>query len=310
MTIPDFSIVVLSWNTEALTKACLNALRHCREASELGDEVIVIDNASEDGSVAMIQREFPEVRLYENDRNVGYARGVNQGLRLATGRNVALLGSDTEVRPGTFDRMLTFLDENPEVGAVSPRLIHPDGRPQAACMRFPDLKVALWYDTFLEAWKPKNEVLDRYHYRDWSHDSDREVDQPPGTCLLVRREVLDDVGVMDKKLWLFFNDVDWCLRIRRAGWRIWYLHEETEVLHHLGASTSRFGAFPFEWHKNRLHFYRKHYHLAGAFIVKSAMIYVAFREVNRIRVNLEDKREFFQHARQVVGALGRVLIRG
>ena len=125
---------------------------------------------------------------------------------------------------------------------------------------------------------------------------------------MVRREVYEEVGPMDRMLWLFFNDVDWCLRIRRAGWDIRYLHENTEVLHHLGQSTSRFPTFPFEWHKNRLHFYRRHFHTMGVFIVKSAMIYIGLREVLRIRRNLESHREFMQHAGQVVRALGGVLV--
>ncbi|MCB9832232.1 MAG: glycosyltransferase family 2 protein [Planctomycetes bacterium] len=307
--VPDISVVVLSWNTMELTRACLGALRICAEGSPLRLEVIVIDNASGDDSLAMIRAEFPEVRLYRNDVNQGYARGVNQGLALATGRSICLLGSDTEVRPGTFERLLGFLDEHPEVGAVAPRLVNPDGSIQRACMRFPDLRVALAYDTALEDLGLADRILDRYKYQDWSHDHDAIVDQPPGTCLMVKRAVYEAVGPMDRMLWLFFNDVDWCLRIRRAGWRIWYLHEGTSVLHHLGQSTGRFPTFPFEWHKNRLHFYRKHYHVLGSFVVKMAMIYVALRELRRIRRNLESNREFVAHASQVLRALGNVLIR-
>ena len=306
---PDISVVVLSWNTLELTRACLRELRRCGESASLELEVLVIDNASADDSVAMIRAEFPEARLFLNDVNQGYARGVNQGLALAEGRFICLLGSDTEVRPGTFERMAAFLDEHPEVGAVAPRLVNADGSLQRACMRFPDLEVALAYDTFVEDLGWEGKILSHYKYEDWSHDHDAEVDQPPGTCLMVRREVYDQVGPMDRKLWLFFNDVDWCLRIRRAGWRIWYLHEETEVLHHLGQSTGRFPTFPYEWHKNRLHFYRKHFHAAGVFIVKMAMIYVAGRELLRIRRNLESTREFIAHGSQVLKALGNVLVR-
>lgn len=310
MAAPDLSIVMLSWNTRDLTCAALEALRGCAAASPHSYEIVVLDNASDDDSVAVIGERFPEVRLYRNDENLGYARGVNQGLELATGRFICLLGSDTEVRPGTFERMIDFMASHPEVGGVAPRLVNPDGSPQRACMRFPDLKVALWYDTWLEAKWPKNKVLDHYHYRDWAHDEDRSVDQPPGTCFMIRREVYDEVGPMDRKLWLFFNDVDWCLRIRKAGWDIWYLHQETEVLHHLGASTSRFAHFPFEWHKNRLHYYRKHYHIFGTLVVKAAIVYVGLREVLKIRRQLEDKKEFRAHASQVLGAMGKVLVSG
>ena len=257
----------------------------------------------------MIRQEFPSARLFHNAENMGYARGVNQGLRLATGKQLCLLGSDTEVRPGTLETMVAFLEAHPSVGAVAPRLVNSDGSAQRACMRFPDLKVALAYDTAIEDLHPDVAVLKHYTYEDWSHDENREVDQPPGTCLMIRREVLQQVGCMDRKLWLFFNDVDWCLRIRQAGWRIWYLHEGTEVLHHLGQSTGRFPTFPYEWHKNRLHFYRKHFHAMGVFVVKTAMVYVAMRELVRIKRNLESWREFFGHARQILAALGSVLVR-
>ncbi len=305
---PDISLIVLSWNTLDLTRACLRELQVCQAASDLDFEVVVIDNNSEDGSADMIASEFPHVQLARNGENVGYARGVNQGLAMAKGRLLTLLGSDTEVRPGTLDHMARFLEENAGVGVVAPRLVNGDGSAQRACMRFPDLKVALAYDTAIEHTKSGEKILSHYKYEDWSHDEDASVDQPPGTCLMVRREVYESVGPMDRMLWLFFNDVDWCLRIRRAGWDIRYLHENTEVLHHLGQSTSRFPTFPYEWHKNRLHFYRKHFHTMGVFIIKVSMVYIATREVIRIRRNLENTKEFLTHAGQVVRALGGVLL--
>lgn len=305
----DVSIIILSFNTRDLTCACLEALRHGARTSSLELDVIVIDNASADDSVAVISERFPEVRLYRNAENQGYARGVNQGLELARGRYVMLLGSDTEVRPGTLDNMVRLLDEEPGVGGVAPRLVNPDGSLQRACMRFPDLAVALTYDMPCGEWGPGKRVQDRYFYRDWDHDENASIQQPPGTCFMVRREVVEQVGLMDRNLWLFFNDVDWCLRIRRAGWDIRYLHYGTEVLHHLGASTTSFPGFPIVWHANRLHFYRKHYHLVGSVIIKTAMIWVACRELVKIRRNLESTREFLAHGSQVVRALCGALVR-
>lgn len=299
---PTVSIVILSWNTRELTRACLGAIRNCRERSTLEYDVIVIDNASADDSLAMIRSEFPEVRLFKNDVNLGYAKGVNQGLKLATGEYTMLLGSDTEVRPGTIETMVAFLDNRPDVGAVAPRLVYPDGRPQRSCMRFPDLLTALWYDTPLEQFFPDGRPLRRYFYRDWDHTGSRPVDQPPGTCLLVRREVVDDVGPMDRRLWLLFNDVDWCKRIKTAGWGIWYLHEGTEVAHHLGGSTRNFRTFPVEWHRNRLFYYRKHHHLMGVILTKLALIYIVLREVVRIRRAQPDAKEFRKHAVQILRA--------
>jgi len=304
----DISTIILSWNTRELTQACLQAVKKAVDASDMGHEVIVIDNASSDGSLEMLEAEFPWVNLYRNDGNLGYAAGVNQGLRLARGDKITLLGSDTEIRPGTLETLAGFLDGHPGVGAVAPRLVNPDGSLQRACMRFPDLAVALWYDSPLEAIWPEGRVLREYRYEDWAHDENRSVEQPPATCLMLPREVVTQVGPMDRHMWLLFNDVDWCLRIRRAGHDIWYVHEGTEVLHHGGGSTRKYDAFSVEWHRNRLHFYRKHYHFLGTLIVKAAATYVGIREVFRIRRNLENTREFLSHAGQVLRAVGSVLI--
>lgn len=306
----DLSIVILSWNTCELTVACLSALKARLEGWDRTAEIIVIDNASDDESVATLTRDFAWVDLYENPENVGYARGVNQGLRLATGRRIMLLGSDTEVRGDTLSTLWNFMDEHPDVGVVAPRCVDPDGTLQRGCMRFPDLKTALFYDTCLEQWCPDSPTLRRYFYKDWDHLGTRAVDQPPATCIMVRREVVDEVGPMDRGLWLLFNDVDWCLRIRRAGWDIYYVDDDTEVLHHRGGSTAKRASFPVDWHRDRLYFYRKHYHCVGAIIAKMALLYVGVREIIRIRRNLESSREFFQHAKQVVRAMGGVLIRG
>ena len=197
----DLSIIILSWNTRDLTVACLTALKGCLEAFPSSAEVIVIDNASADDSVDALQCDFPWVDLHINDDNVGYARGVNQGLDLARGRRVMLLGSDTEVRGETLPLLWAFLDEHPDVGMVAPRCVDPDGTLQRGCMRFPNLMTALYYDTFLEKVSPNNTTLHRYFYKDWDHLGTRAVDQPPATCVMVRREVIDEVGPMDRRLW-------------------------------------------------------------------------------------------------------------
>lgn len=307
---PDLSIVILSWNTRDLTAACLRSLKNCLDTWSVSTEVVVIDNASDDDSASVIERDFSWVQLHVNSENVGYARGVNQGIEEARGHRVMLLGSDTEVRGDTLPILWDFLDAHPEVGMVAPRCVDPDGGLQRGCMRFPDLKTALYYDTLFEKLSPENKTLHRYFYKDWDHIGTRSVEQPPATCVMVRREVIDEVGPMDKRLWLLFNDVDWCLRIHRAGWEIYYVDDGTEVLHHRGASTSRRENFAVDWHRDRLYFYRKHYHLMGVFMAKMALLYVGGRELLRIRRNLESRTEFVEHAKQVIRAMGGVLLRG
>lgn len=294
---PDLSLVILSWNTKGLLRECLQAV----QASDggLSLEVIVIDNASADGSADLVVAEFPEVLLERNATNTGYARGVNQGLRRASGRKVCLLGSDTRVAPDALARMAAFLDAHPRAAAVAPRLINPDGSIQRACMRFPSLRTVFWWDTPLQRWFPGGSELRRYQMKDWDHRGTREVEQPPGTCLMLPREVVEAIGPMDEALWLFFNDVDWALRMRRAGREIWYL-DEAEVVHHLGGSTRHYTDFAAEWHRNRIRYYRKHHHLPGVALTKSALVYVALRQCWRIKKDIPTFAEWRRHAKEIL----------
>ncbi len=258
------SVVIPSWNTLELTRICLEFLF---ASDRPVDEVIVVDNGSEDGSADMIAERFPQVRLVRNERNEGFARGCNQGIALATQRLVLLLNTDTEVAPDALSRMVAWLDEHPQHGAVAPRLVHPDGGTQATCMRFPGLLTPLFYDPPMRRWFPESREMRRYYMRDWDQESSRDVDQPPAAVLLIRREVLEQLGAFDEALWLFFNDVDLSRRMADGGWRTRYLAEAT-VVHHVGASTSRFGNFLPEWQRNRLHYYRKHFGRAAGWWVK------------------------------------------
>jgi GT2 family glycosyltransferase len=253
---PVLTVVVLSWNTRELTLACLRALaadraRHARE-------VIVLDNASHDGSADAIARAHPEVVLVRNAHNAGYAAGNNQGARLARGAFVCLLNSDTEPRPGALDLLVDFLRTNPRYGAVAPLLRNPDGTVQRACMGFPGIATALTFDTVFARFWPGKWFDDRYFMRAFDHRHSRDVPQPPGACLLVRRDEYLERGGLDEDLFLFFNDVDLCRRYWAAGRRIRYF-APAEVVHHGGASTRGFEKFVVTWHKNRLSYYRKHH---------------------------------------------------
>ncbi len=257
------SVVIPSWNTRELLRACLV---HLGAADKPRTEVIVVENGSEDGSGEMVAQEFPDVVLVRNARNEGFARGCNQGMRLARGRFVLLLNTDTEVAPDALRRMLDFLAEHPEHGAVAPRLVHPDGSTQRTVQAFPGWWTPLFFATPFERWFPRSFELERYFMRAWDQEDSRDIDQPPAACLLLRREVLERVGLFDERLWLFYNDVDLSRRIRSDGWKTHYL-AEARVVHHVGASTSKFTRFVPEWNKNRLVYYRKHHgRLAGLWV--------------------------------------------
>jgi N-acetylglucosaminyl-diphospho-decaprenol L-rhamnosyltransferase len=257
------SVVVLSWNTLELTRTCL---RFVCASQPMPAQVIVIDNASEDGSADMIAAEFPAVELQRNPRNEGFAIGCNQGLALAKQPYILLLNSDTEVGADAIERMRAFLEAAPKHAAVAAHLIHPDGGTQRTCNRFPGLLTPLLWGTPFERWFPNSFELKRYFMRDWDHKSSRDVDQPPAAVLMLKRSALDVVGVFDERLWLFFNDVDLSKRLAQAGYKTHYL-AEARVVHHVGASTKKFAGFVPEYQKNRLVYYRKHFgRLAGIWL--------------------------------------------
>ena len=272
---PVVSVLVLSWNTRDLTLACLEALE--REEPRHAREVLVLDNASEDGSADAIRERAAGVCLDVAGENLGYAIGNNRLAQRAEGRYLCLLGSDTEVRPGAIDAMVDFLEVNPGHAAAAPRLVGPDGIVQRSCMRWPTLGVALVYDMAWRQWPLLRRVEDRYFCRDLDHVHDTDVDQPPGTCFLVRKEVWEELGGLDGELWLFFNDVDLCRRIQRAGRRVRYL-AGPEVLHHGGASTGGFDRMVEVWARDRIRYYEKHYGALGRVLVRSMIRLRAIQE--------------------------------
>ncbi len=265
----ELSIVIPSWNTTDLLRACLASVV---AADKPETEIIVVDNGSADGSPDMVEREFPEVLLVKNDENRGFAGGCNQGMELARGDYVLLLNSDTELRGSVLPRLVDFLREHPDYAAAAPKLVNPDGSTQRACKRFPSLATALFFGTPLERWWPESPELRRYFMLDWDHEGERDLEQPPAACLLLSRRTLDRVGVFDEDLWLFYNDVDLSRRIARTGLKTRYL-SDVEVLHHEGASTKNFEGFLPVWQENRLAYYRKHHGLLAGPWVKACVAF-------------------------------------
>ena len=298
------SVVVLSWNTQALTLACLRAL--FAETPKHAREVIVVDNGSHDGSADAIAAAFPQVRLLRNPDNKLYAQGNNQGAAMARGAFVCTLNSDTEVRPGALDQLVDWLQAHPEYGASAPRLCDPDGSVQRACMRFPTLLSALCYDSWWGTFWPGRAVVARYEMRDFDHVHDTDVDQPPGACCVLRTDEWRRLAGFDETLSLFFNDVDLCRRLAAAGRRIRYVSTAL-VMHHRGASTKSLARMLVLWHRNRLAYYRKHHGVLGAAWVRVCVRLRIWEEWLRIgRRNRGDAaraRAEREHLRQAVRSL-------
>jgi len=258
------SVCIVNWNTRDRLRACLRSLQEWPPQTAM--EVVVVDNASTDGSAEMVRAEFPQVTLLANQDNRGYAEGNNQGIAASRGEYVMLLNPDTEVippsRPGAphpFDVLVGFLEQHPEAGAVAPQLVSPDGSVQRSCRSFPTPGALLW--EFLGASRlfPASRRLGAYRMTYWDHRSCREVDQPMGSCLVLRRQALDEVGVFDPQFRIFFNEVDLCYRLKRAGWRI-YFTPQAAILHYGGESTRQVRlAMIRESGEALQRFYRKHY---------------------------------------------------
>jgi GT2 family glycosyltransferase len=219
MSLPDVSIVIVSWNTRDLLSDCLQSLRG---QAGVSTEVFVVDNDSQDGSASMVAAEFPGVRLIQNQENRGFARASNQGLTFAHGRYRMLLNSDTRVPEGALRRLVAYLDAHPRVGACGPQLRHFDGTLQPTGRAFPTLLASMVAITPVPGWV-RRATADRFERRDYGLTCD--VDELCGAALILRAEALAQVGLLDEDFFFFGEDVDLCWRLHDAGWRVVYLPE-------------------------------------------------------------------------------------
>ena len=231
----DLSIVVVSYNTATLLLRCLAAIEADHGPSR---EVYVVDNASSDGSPGRVAAEFPGVRLIENSANVGFSRANNQALRLSAGRHCCLLNSDAEPRPGALGALVAYLDAHPSVGLVGPRLINSDGTTQSSRRRFPTRATAFVESFVLQPWFQGSRLLRLYYLSDVPDDRDQEVDWVTGACMVVRREAMEQSGLLDEQFFMYSEELDWCFRIKAAGWRVAYTPAAV-VVHHESKSAEQ-----------------------------------------------------------------------
>jgi N-acetylglucosaminyl-diphospho-decaprenol L-rhamnosyltransferase len=267
----DLSIVIVSWNVCDLLRECLSSIAasndFCFEGSQRNAEVIVIDSASTDASIDMVQEQFKWVRSIEARSNVGFSKGNNIGIEASQGQFVLLLNPDTRIVDSALSSMVTYLQTHPEVGVVGPKLLNSDGTTQSSRRRFPTFWTAIFESTWFERFAPRR-VLDRYYFRDVDENSPASVDWVTGAAFLVRREVIDNVGVFDESFFMYSEELDWQRRIKDARWQIAYLPEAV-IVHHGGKSSDQ--VVPqrhIRFQTSKIRYFRKHHGLLIAGLIR------------------------------------------
>ena len=231
----DLSVCLVSWRTWEDLRACLLSLG---EQPGLSLEIVVVDNASGDGTVERLREAFPQARVVANETNRGFAAACNQGLALASGRYRLLLNPDTWVPPGGLAELVAWADQHPRAGLVGPQLRYPDGRLQYSCRHFPTLTAGLLRNTLLGRLFPHAASVSDYLMADWDHAQARKVDWVSGAAMLIRRELYEQIGPLDEGFFWGSEDVDYCWRAPQAGWEVWYT-PTPRIVHAVGRSTDR-----------------------------------------------------------------------
>lgn len=262
---PLISVIIVSYNTCEITLRCLRDL-HTHLVCPA--EVIVVDNASTDGSAQAVHREFPSVQVIRNDRNVGFSSANNQGMRAAHGSYFLLLNSDAFVTPGAVENLVAYLEKHPQAGVAGPRLLNADGTLQRSCHRFPSPARAwidnLWISTLL----PNHPTIGGYGR--WDHDRERFVDFVSGACMLVRRAAYEHVGGFDEMFFMYAEETDWQRRMRTKGWLVGFT-PGAKVVHLGGASGGATGIRRHVFESLDRYQY-KHHGLSGVLSLRVAMV--------------------------------------
>jgi len=266
----QLSVITVTWNAKKYVDECLSSLDHVEEFPR---EVIVIDNASTDGTPDLIAEKFPSFQLVRSDRNLGFAKANNIGIRNSHGKYVCLVNSDVVVPKGCLTSLMQFMESNPEVGVVGPQMLGPAGNIRRSAMRFPSLLSSVARSFSLDRSPWLSRVFHAQMMTDFSHDRQAEVDILNGWFWMIRREALSEVGLLDERFFIYGEDMDWCLRFRKAGWKIVFF-PGASAIHYGGASSSAAPVrFYVEQQKADFQYWAKH-HSALAAVAYKAIIFV------------------------------------
>ena len=254
----ELSIVIVNYNSKGYLNKCLASIYW--ETKDLDFEVLVVDNASTDNSLALMEQAFPRIKVIRNKHNLGFSAANNLGIKASTGKYILLLNHDTEIKGNAIKKLVDFMDEDRSVGACGPKVLNSDGSLQHQCKRgFPTPTSILFYISGLSKLFPKNGTISHYLMTHLDPDKIGEVDALSGACMLLRRTTIDKVGLLDDQYFLYGEDIDLCYRIKQAGFKIYYV-PRAEIIHYGGVG-SRIMSHKniIEFHRSMLIFYKKHY---------------------------------------------------
>jgi GT2 family glycosyltransferase len=255
----DVSICIVTYHARDFLRDCLLSIYGM--VGSISFEIIVVDNHSEDGTLDMLRQEFPEVRLLINEQNTGYTRPNNQAIRVSEGRTILLINPDTLVRPNTITELVSFLDTHSEVGIVGPKVLNRDGTLQKQCRRS---EARPWdsicYFSGLSRLFPHDKRFAGYLMTYLDEDLTHEAEAVSGSCMLIRRAVIDQIGDLDENFFAYQEDTDYCRRARLAGWKVFY-HPSAQIIHYGGEGGSKVQPYRaiIEWHRSYYLYYRKHF---------------------------------------------------
>lgn len=263
------SIVIVSWNTRDLLRVCLTStLAACAELDRPA-EIIVVDNASSDDSAGMVRDEFPAVRIIRNSSNSGFAAATNQGIRESRGRYVLLLNPDTNVTTGSLRVLVSFIDEHPDAGVAGPRLVGRHGEDQVSCFPLPTLVREMWRLFHLD----RVHQIATYPLSRWGSERAQSVESVQGACMLIRREALEQAGLLDERFFIYTEEIDLCRRLLDLGWQIFWVPQAV-IVHYGAASTDQVGARMFlELYRSKVQYFRKHLGVWGAVAYKTVLLF-------------------------------------
>jgi hypothetical protein len=231
----DISIVILNYNTKEYLKGCLQSLGHCSKSRQV--EIIVSDNASTDGSIEMVESEFPHVRLLKNKENLGFTKGNNVGIQASSGKYVYLLNTDLKVLDDCIDIMADYLDQHTDVAVAGPKVLNHDMTLQCSCRKDPSLWNNFCAAMGLDSLFPRSSFFSSEQMFYFEGNQTADMDILVGCFSAVRRKAIDEVGLLDEQFYMYGDELDWCRRFREAGWRVVY-HPEARTIHY-GGGTSR-----------------------------------------------------------------------